>query len=151
MKKTVMLVYVLVHDVIFGKHFFFVFWHFTSQEYTNSQALLAQERKSGAEIKNTFIFRQTWKFVSLFSQNRFSCHHMVSVYSNLQLGYLAICAYSVVEWNMRLHLPYLLCKFSCKKSTKRQNDHDREIGTSICKTPQLEKKQVQKKSVCTEF
>jgi hypothetical protein len=59
MKKTVMLVYVLVHDVIFGKFFFFVFWHFTSQEYTNSQALLAQERKSGAEIKNTFIFRQT--------------------------------------------------------------------------------------------
>ena len=65
---------------------------------------------------------------------------MVSVYSNLQLGYLAICAYSVVEWNMRLHLLYLLCKFSCKKSTKRQNGHDREIGTSISKTPQPEKK-----------
>ena len=101
--------------------------------------------------KNTFIFRQTWISGSLFWENRFPCHHTVSVYSNLQLGYLAMCAWSVVEWNMRLHLLYLLCKFSCKKSTKRQNDHDREIGISISKTPQLKKKQVQKKSVCTEF
>ena len=102
-------------------------------------------------MKNTYVFRQTWKSASLFSANRFLGQHTVSICSTLQLGCLAICAWSVVEWNMRLHLLYLLCKFPCKKSTKRQSGTNRKIGTSISKTPQLKKKRVQEKSACDKL